>query len=87
MTITIGNLGAVLGTQLYRPKTSPRWFLGHGFAIGYLGANLLVTASLWFLLGRENRIKEEKRGRGEGVGVREDEAIRSDEDVRWVFQK
>lgn len=35
MTITVGNLGAVLGTQLYRPSTSPRWFLGHGFAIAY----------------------------------------------------
>jgi len=30
MQITIGNLGAVLGTQLYRPKWSPRYFVGHG---------------------------------------------------------
>jgi MFS family permease len=34
--ISIGNLGAVLGTQLYRPATSPRYALGHGFALGYL---------------------------------------------------
>ena len=36
LQISIGNLGAVLGTQLYRPSTSPRYFLGHGFALGYL---------------------------------------------------
>jgi hypothetical protein len=85
MTITIGNLGAVLGTQLYRPNTSPRWFLGHGFAIGYLGCNILVTGTLWWCLGRENGRKEERRGAVEGVS--EEEPIRSDEDVRWVFQR
>ena len=26
----IGDLGAALGTQLYRPKWSPRNFVGHG---------------------------------------------------------
>ena len=30
MQISIGNLGPVLGTQLYRPKWSPRYFVGHG---------------------------------------------------------
>ena len=30
MQISIGDLGAVLGTQLYRPKWSPRNFVGHG---------------------------------------------------------
>jgi hypothetical protein len=30
MQITIGDLGAALGTQLYRPKWSPRNFVGHG---------------------------------------------------------
>lgn len=84
MTITIGNLGAVLGTQLYRPDTSPRWFLGHGFAIGYLGLNLIVTLTMWYSLGRENKIKEQKRSQ---QVVNEDEPIRSDEDIRWMFQR
>lgn len=30
MQISVGNLGAILGTQLYRPKWSPRHFVGHG---------------------------------------------------------
>ncbi|CAG8949015.1 hypothetical protein HYFRA_00002143 [Hymenoscyphus fraxineus] len=83
MTITIGNLGAVLGTQLYRPKTAPRWFLGHGFALGYLCANLLNTSLLWWLLKRENRLKIERVARGETGG---EGTVRSDEDVRFIFQ-
>ena len=30
MQLTIGNMGAVMGTQLYRPIWSPRFFVGHG---------------------------------------------------------
>jgi predicted MFS family arabinose efflux permease len=30
MQISIGNLGAVMGTQLYRPIWGPRYFVGHG---------------------------------------------------------
>jgi hypothetical protein len=82
MTITIGNLGAVLGTQLYRPNTSPRWYLGHSFALGYLVANIGVSLALWFSLRRENRIKRERAAAGEvGEG-----RIVDDRDVRWIFQ-
>ncbi|KAG0650113.1 putative transporter [Hyphodiscus hymeniophilus] len=83
MTITIGNLGAILGTQLYRPNTSPRWYLGHGFALGYLVANLAVVSILWVCLNRENRIKEERISSGE---VEPQGGIVNDEDVRWQFQ-
>ena len=30
MQISIGNLGAIMGTQLYRPAWGPRFFIGHG---------------------------------------------------------
>lgn len=82
MTITIGNLGAVLGTQLYRPNTSPRWYLGHSFALGYLSCNIIVASALWILLRRENRIKKERVAAGE-LG---DGPINDDTDVRWLFQ-
>lgn len=82
MTITIGNLGAVLGTQLYRPNTSPRWYLGHSFALGYLVCNILVASTLWILLKKENRIKNDRTSAGDlGEG-----RILDDEDVRWLFQ-
>lgn len=83
MTITIGNLGAVLGTQLYRPATSPRWFLGHSFALGYLCLNLLNTSILWACLNWENNRKRERVANGE---VSPDETVKNDDDVGFIFQ-
>jgi len=83
MTITIGNMGAVLGTQLYRPKTSPRWYLGHGFALGYLCFNILNTLILWAALRKENARKRERAAAGE---VAPEGSVKTDEDVRWIFQ-
>jgi len=68
---------------LYRPKTSPRWYLGHGFALGYLVLNLVVVSTLWFTLTRENNAKLQRSENGE---VSDDESFKSDEDVRWLFQ-
>lgn len=80
LQISIGNLGAVIGTQLYRTETSPRYFLGHSFALGYLVANLLVISALWWVLKRENdrkqAIPESEQGEGPWLG---------DEDPRWRF--
>ena len=43
MQISIGILGAIIGTQLYRPKWGPRFFVGHGvvrlFTIHHLHPN------------------------------------------------
>jgi len=83
MTITIGNLGAVLGTQLYRPATSPRWYLGHSFALGYLVANVGVATTLWILLRRENKRKLSGQASG-STGT--EGTVKSDEDVRFLFQ-
>lgn len=84
LQISVGNLGAVLGTQLYRPNTSPRFYLGHGFAIGYLLANILVVTTLWLVLNRENRRRD--RAVAENAGLGGDGPILGDDDVRWRFQ-
>ncbi|KAE8417797.1 major facilitator superfamily domain-containing protein [Aspergillus pseudocaelatus] len=91
MQISIGNLGAVLGTQLYRTETSPRYYLGHGFSLGYLVANIIVVGILWQVLRRENIRKAEVRER-EGleaimgdIGNSEGE-FQGDKDPRWIFQ-
>ena len=85
MQISIGNLGAVLGTQLYRSNDGPRFFLGHGFALGYLVANVCVVAILWMVLKRENT-KRDKGERDEVLNrIGEDEWL-GDEDPRWRFQ-
>ncbi|KAJ5194551.1 uncharacterized protein N7498_007989 [Penicillium cinerascens] len=67
MQISIGNLGAFVGTQLYRSESSPRYFLGDGFALGYLVVNIIVVAILWQVLRRENAEKERVR---EAQGLR-----------------
>ncbi len=85
MQISIGNLGAVLGTQLYRSTDGPRFFLGHGFAFGYLIANVLVVGTLWAVLKRENAIRERGERNERLVGVGENEWL-GDDDPRWRFQ-
>ena len=85
MQISIGNLGAILGTQLYRSTDGPRYFVGHGFALGYLCANVIVVGSLWAILKAENT----RRDRAEGDSVRsrlQDGEWHGDDDPRWRFQ-
>ena len=90
LQITIGNLGGAIGTQLYRTETSPRYFLGHSFALGYLVANIVVVSISWTVLNRANARKEAERER---LGVAQLTEIgdaegdfNGDEDARWVFQ-
>jgi MFS family permease len=85
MQISIGNLGAVLGTQLYRPKTAPRYVLGHGFALGYLIANLVVTGLIWFVLSKENKRRDETGVKGGMEDVGQEEDWKGDDDLRWRF--
>lgn len=91
LQISVGNCGAVIGTQLYRTETSPRYFLGHGFALGYLVANIFVVAILWKVLQKENTKKAAVR-EAQGlrplmgdVGDAEGEFL-GDRDPRWEFQ-
>lgn len=91
LQISIGNLGAVIGTQLYRNESKPRYFLGHGFALGYLVANIIVVSILWQVLRRENAEKARVR-EAQGmsplmgdIGDAEGDFL-GDKDPRWVFQ-
>ena len=85
MQISIGNLGAVLGTQLYRSTDGPRYFLGHSFALGYLCCNVLVVGTLWLVLRKENARRDKGERNDRLIGVDEDEWL-GDEDPRWRFQ-
>ncbi|KAI9728074.1 MAG: hypothetical protein M1834_007790 [Cirrosporium novae-zelandiae] len=86
MQISIGNLGAVLGTQLYRNGAGPRFFLGHGFALGYLVANQVIVGILWRLLAMENK-KRDRRERDERFDYSTDgDDWLGDKDPRWRFQ-
>lgn len=88
MQISIGNLGAVIGTQLYRPNTSPRYVLGHSVALGYLIGNLIVVSLLWWRLAKENRQKEEflaANPETAGFHDSEEDLKLGDRHPRWHF--
>jgi MFS family permease len=88
MQISIGNLGAVLGTQLYRPITAPRYILGHAFALGYLVMNIVVVSILWWILTKENKQKEEYLIAHPGTGGfqdTEEDLKQGDRHPRWRF--
>ncbi|KAK3498965.1 major facilitator superfamily domain-containing protein [Neurospora hispaniola] len=84
MQISIGNLGAVLGTQLYRSGDGPRYIVGHSFALGYLVGNVIVSSLLYFVLSRENKRRDGVAPEVEEVGHLKD--WDGDEDPRWRFQ-
>ncbi|OAA68715.1 Major facilitator superfamily domain, general substrate transporter [Niveomyces insectorum RCEF 264] len=84
MQISIGNLGAVLGTQLYRATDGPRYLVGHGVALAYLLGNVAVSALLYWLLRRENRRRAAITAEVQDVGHLKDWT--GDEDPRWRFQ-
>ncbi|KAK7996747.1 serine/threonine-protein kinase svkA [Apiospora arundinis] len=91
MQISIGNLGAVLGTQLYRSADGPRFVVGHSFALAYLLANVIVVSLLWWRLRRENRRRDEVAARlSDGnVAAPVVEGFsdwKGDADPRWRFE-
>lgn len=84
MQITIGNCGAVIGTQLYRADDGPRYVVGHSVALGYLIGNVAVSATLWWVLRRENKRREGIAEEVKGIGELKDWP--GDKDPRWRFQ-
>jgi uncharacterized membrane protein YeaQ/YmgE (transglycosylase-associated protein family) len=84
MQISIGNVGAVIGTQLYRGHDGPRFIAGHSFALAYLVANVIVVTILAVMLKKENerraQIAEEVKDIGELA------EWNGDVDPRWRFQ-
>lgn len=84
MQISIGNLGAVLGTQLYRATDGPRFIVGHSMALAYLLANAVVVSILGIRLRNENRRREAIADEIKHVGEVAD--WRGDSDPRWRFE-
>ncbi|SPQ24186.1 31066c46-cff1-4d58-ae8a-6a644d8ea200 [Thermothielavioides terrestris] len=84
MQISIGDLGAVIGTQLYRTDTAPRYVLGHSFALGFLVAEIVVSSLLYFMLKRENERREAIAAEVKEVGDLPDWG--GDDDPRWRFE-
>lgn len=84
LQITIGNIGAIIGTQLYRGTDGPRYIVGHSVALGYLVANCVITASMWYTLKTINKKRDQEAERADGEQLW-DGVWRGDTDARWRF--
>lgn len=85
LQISVGNCGAVIGTQLYRTEDSPRFIVGHSVALAYTVMSAGTTLLTWWYLSRENK-KKDAQEPGAGV-VGGTGGLRGDEDPRWRFMR
>ncbi|KAL7892009.1 MFS general substrate transporter [Trichoderma sp. SZMC 28014] len=83
MQISIGNLGAVMGTQLYRSNDGPRFVVGHSVALAYLCANVIVVSYTGWRLKAQNIARANISPEIEDVGEASD--WEGDKDSRWRF--
>lgn len=92
LQISVGILGgAVVGSQMYRPSQSPRYPLGHGMALGFLGIASISAAIQFLLLRRRDAGKALQRSELETkldrdrVEVVEEQGI-GDRSIYWKYQ-
>ena len=83
LQISIGNCGAVIGTQIYRAEDSPRFVVGHSVALAYTITSTCLTFFTWRYLAGENK-KKEAMEPGSGI-VGGEGGLEGDEDPRWRF--
>lgn len=72
MVISIGNCGAIIGTQLYRIPlgglANKNYHVSQGLTIVWLGIGIASCLALWYVLGRENARRDREIGRIAGEG-------------------
>ncbi|QIW99183.1 hypothetical protein AMS68_004701 [Peltaster fructicola] len=83
LQITIGNIGAIIGTQIYRAAYGPRYVPGHSTALGYMLGNVVVTSTLWYVLSRINKKRDAADAVANGAEIEGE--WQGDADPRWRF--
>ncbi|KAG7094143.1 hypothetical protein E1B28_007755 [Marasmius oreades] len=61
MLISFGNINGAVSSNVYRQKDQPRYVLGHGLVLMYIGFGIVSSVAYLFFTRRENA----KRDRGE----------------------
>ncbi|KAG9091592.1 hypothetical protein FRC06_000494 [Ceratobasidium sp. 370] len=85
MQISIGDLGAIAGVLIYRPKwAGNKYRKPHIISIGYLLFALLVTLYLWSWMSRENRRRDALPGQREEKRDLDDPNERVDQGDRYI---
>ncbi|KAK9241153.1 major facilitator superfamily domain-containing protein [Lipomyces kononenkoae] len=84
--ISAGDIGVIIGCQMYRPNQAPKYPLGHGMGLGFILLSLLTSLLLWYLLVEENRRRDAiTRGPLKDQAYLHDDDFEGDDDVRWRF--
>lgn len=75
MVISFGNINGAVSSNVYRAKDKPRYILGHGLVLMYIGLGIIFSMIYLFFANRENK----KRERGERDELIGDEDVQGDE--------
>ncbi|KAJ1853161.1 hypothetical protein LPJ73_002698 [Coemansia sp. RSA 2703] len=59
---TFGQCFATVGTQIYKSKTAPRFFMGYGVCLAFTVVMIVVSLALSYVLKRENARRDELYG-------------------------
>ena len=68
--IALGNLGGIIGSNIYLAKEKPAYHTGYGISIGFIGAGLIAAFTMLFSLSTINKKREryiEENGGPDGV--------------------
>lgn len=58
IVISIGNAGGVISSFIYRREDRPRYMLGHGTVIGFIGMTFGLAVVLRLVLAKKNRDRQ-----------------------------
>jgi MFS family permease len=62
MQIGFGNCGGVIASFIYRNQDKPRYFVGHGTILAFLGLALIFIVLQMFILNTINKKRDEQYG-------------------------
>nr|AOR51673.1 MFS transporter [Phaffia rhodozyma] len=62
MVFSLGNSGGIVSSQVYRPKDTPSFKLGHGVTLGFCAMGFICSTIVHLLMKRENKRRDELYG-------------------------
>ena len=65
--MSIGNSGGIISAYLYRQGDAPEYTKGNAVCLAFSVATAILSAVTYFLLRRENKIRDEKYGTVEEI--------------------
>ncbi|KAI0305841.1 MFS general substrate transporter [Multifurca ochricompacta] len=58
LVISLGNINGAVSSNVYRARDAPRYHLGHGLVLMYIGLGIITTMVYYVLLRRENAARD-----------------------------